>query len=86
VFGRDGFKCAKCGALDDLTIDHVVPKSLGGENSQRNYQTLCRQCNLEKGASVALYVKHRRVKSYVKRFAKNNGLHIAGHYVDLINA
>ena len=35
--------------LIQLTIDHIVPKSLGGTNNIENYQTLCYDCNQEKG-------------------------------------
>lgn len=32
-----------------FTIDHVIPKSLGGSNSQENRQTMCEDCNTGKG-------------------------------------
>lgn len=37
--------CLKCGSNDDLTIDHVIPVSIGGDNSHKNLQCLCRKCN-----------------------------------------
>ena len=36
-----------------FTLDHIVPKSLGGANSYRNYQVLCHKCNSAvKGNSI----------------------------------
>lgn len=32
-----------------LTCDHIIPKSLGGEDNINNYQLLCYNCNIEKG-------------------------------------
>ena len=48
IFKRDG-KCLKCGENNDLTIDHVVPVSMGGDNHHSNLQVLCRKCNSIKG-------------------------------------
>ena len=41
--------CAKCGATDDLTADHVIALANGGTNHGPR-QTLCRPCNSRKGA------------------------------------
>lgn len=50
VHDRDGWHCSKCGAVDDLTLDHIVAWSLGGPDTFENLRTLCRPCNSSKGA------------------------------------
>jgi hypothetical protein len=42
-------KCVWCGATENLTIDHIKPVKLGGDNSDKNLQVLCRSCNSCKG-------------------------------------
>ena len=49
VFLRDGFACLYCGRREDLTFDHVVPRSRGGRTSWTNIATACSRCNLAKG-------------------------------------
>lgn len=49
VFLRDRFSCQYCGARDDLTFDHLNPRSLGGQTTWENVVTACSPCNLEKG-------------------------------------
>ena len=49
VFKRDGYQCVKCRSSADLTVDHIVPWSKGGLSGMGNLQTLCRQCNADKG-------------------------------------
>lgn len=48
TFNRDGRKCVICGAKEDLSIDHIIPRSKGGTNDPENLQTLCRSCNSSK--------------------------------------
>ncbi|NUQ70814.1 MAG: HNH endonuclease [Chthonomonadales bacterium] len=49
VFARDLFTCQYCGLTTrDLTIDHVVPRRLGGGNSWDNVVAACRKCNTRK--------------------------------------
>lgn len=52
VYQRDGFICLHCGSVDDLSLDHIHPYSLGGLDTLDNLQTLCRPCNSRKGARV----------------------------------
>ena len=49
VWKRDGGKCVKCGAVEDLHFDHIIPWSKGGSSSTPdNIQLLCGMHNLEK--------------------------------------
>ena len=52
VFLRDKFSCQYCGKVfrtQELTFDHVVPKSMGGRTTWTNVVTACGQCNRQKG-------------------------------------
>ncbi len=49
IFKRDGNQCVYCGSKERLTLDHVVPRSLGGRDSWDNLVTACQSCNAEKG-------------------------------------
>ncbi len=53
IFARDNFACQYCGTtIKELTIDHVVPKRLGGSTSWENLVTCCRRCNIKKSDSA----------------------------------
>lgn len=52
IFERDRYRCRHCGTSNDLSLDHVYPKSKGGTDDPENLQTLCRPCNSRKGARV----------------------------------
>jgi len=52
VFLRDGFSCQYCGSgfqSEDLTFDHVLPRSKGGSTTWENVVAACAPCNLRKG-------------------------------------
>ena len=50
LFARDGWRCVYCGTTNGrLTLDHVVPRSKGGESIWENVVTACAPCNLRKG-------------------------------------
>lgn len=49
IYARDGNKCQYCGATRNLTIDHVIPSSKGGDNSWENLVCACYKCNTKKG-------------------------------------
>lgn len=42
-------QCEKCGAKDNLSVDHRKPLARGGHNRIDNLQLLCRKCNSKKG-------------------------------------
>lgn len=47
---RDNYQCQYCGKTDlPLTIDHIIPRSRGGEHTWENLITACSRCNSKKG-------------------------------------
>ena len=51
LFLRDNFTCQYCGDIfnsNELTFDHVIPKSKGGETKWENVVAACAKCNLKK--------------------------------------
>ena len=51
VFWRDNQQCQYCAKIfkfDDLTMNHVMPKSRGGAKSWENIVTSCKACNSKK--------------------------------------
>lgn len=53
ILKRDGNKCVWCGAKDALTMQHLVPFSMGGETISQNLATLCADCNQAFGADMS---------------------------------
>jgi 5-methylcytosine-specific restriction endonuclease McrA len=53
VLRRDGHRCAYCGKSAS-TIDHVLPRSRGGEDSWENLVACCLRCNNVKGDRTPL--------------------------------
>lgn len=50
IFRRDNYTCQYCGKHGtSLTVDHVVPRHLGGRESWTNLVTACSLCNHRKG-------------------------------------
>ena len=49
VFEESEWGRRYCGSRTELTIDHVLPVSKGGELSWSNCVTACRACNAKKG-------------------------------------
>lgn len=52
IYERDNYSCQYCGRQmppEDLTYDHVIPKSRGGKTVWTNIVTCCVDCNRKKG-------------------------------------
>ena len=52
LFARDQYLCLYCGdefSTYQLTRDHIVPRSRGGDDSWSNSATACKRCNTAKG-------------------------------------
>ena len=89
VFLRDDYTCqlqitsrckdraGKATAIDDLTLDHVIPKSLGGKTTWVNVCTCCKACNGQKGNDASIVPKHMPKKpSYYEILAKRKTMPI----------
>ena len=71
VFARDANRCQYCGKrfpTSELSLDHVVPRSRGGDTSWENVVCSCLRCNVRKGgrtpaeAGLHLVTQPRRPK------------------------
>jgi 5-methylcytosine-specific restriction endonuclease McrA len=55
IFLRDGYCCQYCGeqfSTDELTFDHLVPRSRGGRTTWENILTACIACNGRKRSDM----------------------------------
>lgn len=55
ILRRDNFRCVYCGATpaeSELHVDHVVPRTLGGQDTAENLATSCQSCNAGKSSMV----------------------------------
>jgi 5-methylcytosine-specific restriction endonuclease McrA len=51
ILNRDNHACQYCGHKgDELTLDHIIPRSRGGGDSWENLITACMRCNVKKGS------------------------------------
>ncbi len=60
IYLRDGFSCQYCGdrfPTNDLTFDHVQPKSRGGRTEWENVVSACAPCNIKKSNRTPLEAK-----------------------------
>ena len=57
VFLRDKFICQYCGAPEELTFDHIIPRSRGGQTTWENVVAACSPCNLRKGSHLPAEAK-----------------------------
>jgi 5-methylcytosine-specific restriction endonuclease McrA len=52
IFLRDNYSCSYCDRqlnAEELSIDHILPKSRGGKETWENLTTACKSCNCLKG-------------------------------------
>ena len=52
IYARDRYRCQYCGSrfpTEELTYDHVLPRSRGGKTEWENIVTCCVACNRKKG-------------------------------------
>lgn len=65
LFARDRNKCQYCGkhsSSSELSIDHVVPRTQGGNDTWENLVCSCVKCNAKKGGRTPEQAKMRLIK------------------------
>jgi len=73
IYLRDGFKCVYClrdlhGANSfDVTLDHLLPRSLGGRHEPTNLVTACRSCNSSRQAKDWETWATKKAQTRIKR-------------------
>lgn len=69
VLARDGHLCQYCGRhfpTHLLSIDHVVPRSRGGETTWENVVCACLACNVKKGGHTPHEARMKLTKTPVR--------------------
>ncbi|MFA3781888.1 HNH endonuclease [Melioribacteraceae bacterium 4301-Me] len=77
ILKRDGHRCAYCGRGDlPLTIDHIIPKSKGGDESWENLVAACIVCNNKKGDRTP---EEANMKLLIKPYTPNHIMFIRNY-------
>lgn len=69
LFARDHNTCQYCGKrfhTSELSLDHIIPRSKGGQNSWENIVCACLKCNVRKGGRTPNEAHMRLVRAPTK--------------------
>ncbi len=69
IYSRDANQCQYCGhffSTKELTLDHVVPRVQGGENSWANLVCACVRCNARKGGRTPAQARLHLIRPPIK--------------------
>ena len=66
VVERDGWRCQRCGSLENLQIHHKIKRSQQGNDALENLVTLCAYCHLQEHGHIFYSVSAARVCSKPK--------------------
>ena len=70
----DANVCIYCGAEENLTTEHILPRSRGGEDVPDNVVRVCKACNSQKGAKGLYEWKGLQEKNSHNRIAEGKYL------------
>lgn len=69
IFARDKNKCQYCGhrfPTSELSLDHIIPRSMGGKATWENIVCACAECNVKKGGRTPKAARMKLIKKPVK--------------------
>lgn len=69
IYGRDGYKCQYCGtkcSMNELTYDHVIPRSQNGKTTWTNIVSCCVPCNSRKAGRTPEQARMKLLKKPVQ--------------------
>ena len=69
IFARDKNSCQYCGMrypTSELSLDHVIPKSMGGKSAWDNIVCACTKCNVRKGGRTPRQAGLKLIQKPVK--------------------
>ncbi|MFC1652277.1 HNH endonuclease [Planctomycetota bacterium] len=69
IFARDHNSCQYCGkrfSSRELSLDHVVPRSQGGQSTWENLVCACVKCNVKKGGRTPYQAHMKLVRKPIK--------------------
>lgn len=82
IFARDRNSCQYCGkkyVTSELSLDHIIPRSIGGKATWTNIVCACTKCNVKKGGRTPHQAGLKLIKKPVKP-KRNPLLHVhLGH-------
>lgn len=90
VLMRDNYTCQYCNEKPyELTIDHIIPKTAGGQTTWVNVVACCKRCNAKKGdrslkdsgMKLARVPKEPRFLPYLRMVKKNANTHAWDKYL-----
>ena len=78
IYARDGNKCQYCGKrfpTNELSLDHITPRSMGGGSTWKNIVCACTKCNAKKGGRTPAQAKMKLITPAIKP-RRNPAIHV----------
>lgn len=79
ILARDGYKCRRCTSTEDLTVDHIFPRAIGGTHAPTNLRTLCRSCNSARPVQGQALIEDLARDGYTLDDMQRTCMHVHAH-------
>lgn len=81
ILTRDSNRCQYCSTIKgQMTVDHIIPKTMGGRDTWHNLVCCCARCNNKKGDNTPEQVEMKLLKkptrpTYITFIQRNHRIH-----------